>query len=167
MGKLTLSIFGYTNYRRFLLDFYESRKKEAHGYSYRQFGSKAGMTSPNALKNVIENKANLTPQATEKFLVALGLSGSEASYFRCLVLMNQAVQTKDKERYFTELQELTPNANRYELQGDALEYIQHWIYPMIRELIQVKGFRDDPYWIKRRLTSNVDLSDIAKALLFL
>jgi uncharacterized protein (TIGR02147 family) len=160
-------VFGYTNYRKYLGDFYNARKNSARGYSYRQFGIKAGFSSPNALKNVIEGERNLTPQSVEQFLVALGLDGDEANYFRYLVLMNQAEHDVDKEKFFAKLQEYIPNSRRYELEGDAMEYIQHWLFPVIREMIGADDFRDDPYWIKRRLRSNADLKDIASALTFL
>lgn len=161
------SIFGYTNFRKYLADYYEARKGSARGYSYRQFCAKAGFSSPNALKNVIDGARNLSSQSVEQFLVALGIDEAQAEYFRVLVQMNQAEHDIDRERHFQRLKDLIPSSRRYELQADNVEYIQHWIYPVIRELIETKGFRDDPYWIKRRLTSDVDLKEIAQALDFL
>ncbi|RZA24552.1 MAG: TIGR02147 family protein [Proteobacteria bacterium] len=168
MGELPVpSIYGYTNYRVYLADFYEVRKKSKRGYSYRQFSQQAGFTSPNYLKLVIEGQRNLSPQSVEQFIEALGLSVPMAAYFRCLVSWNQETDDSEKAELFQKLMRLTPAARRYELEADAMEYIQHWIYPVLREMVLNGEFRDDPYWIERRLNGRSDIREITNALNFL
>ncbi len=160
-------IFSYTNYRKYLADYYNHRKSSTRGYSYRQFALKAGFSSPNTLKNVIEGTRNLTPQTSAQFANAIGLEGNRSHFFRCLVLMNQAESDLEKEKHFAKLKNYLPVKRRKELQAEAMDYIQNWIRPVIRELITTEGFREDPYWIKRRLTTDVDLEEIASTLHFL
>lgn len=163
----TPSVYGYTNYREYLAAFYEAKKNSRRGYSYRQFSQQAGFTSPNYLKLVIEGQRNLSPQSVEQFIDALGLSAPMAAYFRCLVSMNQADDDEEKTELFQKLMRLTPATRRYELEADAMEFIQHWIYPVLREMVLNGEFRDDPYWIERRLNGRSDIREITAALNFL
>lgn len=163
----SLSIYGYTDYRLYLRDFYDFRKDGQHGYSYRTFSKTAGFSSPNILKLVIDGDRNISPEATQKFIKALGLKGPMADYFATLVRMNQAKSDADKEHHFNILQRLTPQANRRDLNLESLKYLSHWLHPAIREMCGLPDFRDDPYWIARRLTGKASVAEITQALQFL
>ncbi len=53
------SIFTYTDYRAFLHDAYTHAKATNPAFSYRYFAKKAGFSSPNFLKLVIDGVYNL------------------------------------------------------------------------------------------------------------
>lgn len=163
----TRSIYGYTNYRQFLADYYQDRKESKRGYSYRQFSQAAGFSSPNFLKLVIEGQRNLSVQSIESLIEVLQFTNNQAAYFRALVQMNQAENDAERKNFYQQLQKLIPMSRRYELDADAAEYLSHWIYPVLRELVQHPDFREDPYWIQRRLTGRIELKEIVQALTFL
>lgn len=165
--RQTLSVYGYTDYRRYLRDFYDYRKESERGYSFRAFSKAAGFSSPNILKLVIEGERNISPEATQKFIKALSLKGQMAEYFSTLVRLNQAKSDKDKQDYFEVLQKLTPAAKKRDLNAEGLRYLSHWLYPVIREMSVLKEFQADPYWIARRLNGKASVADIAQALTFL
>lgn len=167
MSGKTLSIYGYTDYREYLRDFYEFRKDGQHGYSFRSFSKAAGFTSPNILKLVIDGTRNISPEAATKFVKALNLKGQMADYFTTLVRMNQSKSDTDKEYYFGILQKLTPQAKRRELESEGLRYLSHWLHPVIREMVSLGEFRDDPYWIARRVNGKATVNEIGQALQFL
>lgn len=161
------SIYGYTNYRLFLADYYQFRKESKRGYSFRQFSQAAGFCAPNVLKLVMDGQRNISGPSLEKFIQALGLTNGPAEYFRCLVAMNQADTDDERATHYEKLKRLTPSSRRYELESDAVEYLSHWIYPVLREMALLDGFRDDPYWIQRRLNGRIELKEIVAALNFL
>lgn len=160
-------IYGYTNYRLYLAAFYQAKKEGKRGYSYRQFSQAAGFSSPNFLKLVIDGQRNLSAASLEKFIQALQLAGNQAAYFRTLVQMNQAEDDTARQESYLQLQKLIPHTRRYELDADAAEYLSHWIYPVLRELVQDPDFREDPYWVQRRLTGRIELKEITQALNFI
>ena len=162
-----LSIYGYTDYRAYLRDFYDFRKDGQHGYSYRAFSKSAGFTSPNILKLVIDGERNISADAIQKFIKALGLKGAMAEYFTALVKMNQAKADTEKEEQFTVLQRLTPQAKRRDLNAEGLKYVSNWLHPVIREMVALEDFRDDPYWIARRIHGKASVTEIGQALQFL
>lgn len=163
----SLSVYGYTNYREYLRDFYAFRKDSQRGYSYRGFSKAAGFTSPNILKLVIEGSRNISPEATQKFMKALGLTGQMGEYFSTLVRMNQAKSDADREYYFNILKKLTPQSKKRDLDKDSLTYMSHWLYPVIREMVELDDFRDDPYWLARRIQGKASMLEITKALSWL
>jgi len=82
-------VFEYTDYRRYLHDFYHYKKRTNPYYSYRLFSMKAGFKAPNLLKLVMDGQRNLTRESVDKFVHALRLTNGEAAYFTSLVLHNQ------------------------------------------------------------------------------
>lgn len=162
-----LSIYGYTNFRTYLKDYYDFRKDSQRGYSYRAFSKSAGFTSPNILKLVIDGERNISPEATLKFAKALNIKGQMSEYFATLVKMNQARSDADKEYYFSILQKLTPQAKKRDLNAESHKYLSHWLFPVIREMTALKEFRDDPYWISRRIYGKASINEISQAIQFL
>lgn len=74
------SILQYQDYRRFLQDYYDWKKRRSV-FSWRDFSRMAGFTSPVFLKQVCEGKANLGKKATVKVADAFGFVGIERDYF--------------------------------------------------------------------------------------
>ena len=68
-------VFEYLDYRKYLRDFYASRKRGGRGFSYRAFSRRAQLQSPNYLKLVIEGQRNLTGPMANRFATACGLDG--------------------------------------------------------------------------------------------
>ena len=161
------SVFNFMDYRLFLAEFYNYRKSSDRGYSYRAFSKAAGFNSPNFLKLVTEGQRNLSPQALEKFIIALNLNGNQAEYFRNLVMMNQSDTDEDKDLHLKRLKELLPHAKHRELNLHTHTYLSHWIYPVLRDMVSLPDFREDPYWIARRLHDHASVEEIHRALNFL
>src|SRR3954469_15509359 len=100
------SVFDYTDYRKYLRDYYDWAKENKKGFSHRAFMAKTGMSGPNYFKRVMDGVHDLTDNSIPKFAAALDLADSEANYFRHLVYFNQAKTLEDKDRHFGELMQL-------------------------------------------------------------
>jgi uncharacterized protein (TIGR02147 family) len=150
-----------------LRDYYEFKKSGPRGYSFRAFSKAAGFSSPNLLKLVMDGERNLSRDAAQKFAKGLGLTGTAAEYFVTLVEFNQAKLDNLKEGLLLQLKKLIPYKNRRNLGEETFQYLSHWIYPVAREMILLKEFRDDPYWISRQLVMDVQVEDISSAIRFL
>lgn len=127
------SILQYQDYRRFLQDYYDWKKRTSV-FSWRDFSRMAGFTSPVFLKQVCEGKANLGKKATVKVADAFGFVGIERDYFFNMVQYAQA-KTDEKRRYaFAEMDSIA-SANRLVHVGtDAYKYYDSWVHPVVREL---------------------------------
>ena len=123
----------YMDFRKFLKDFYLERKP--YGFSFREFSKLAGYSSPVFLKLVIENKANLSEIGTERVANAVGLTGTDAEYFRILVSMNQSKSAEQKKSLFQELRSIA-KSNKVKIVGeDQYDYYESWISPTLREAL--------------------------------
>ena len=110
---------------------------------------------------------NLSPESVEKVILALDVTTKEADYFRTLVKFNQETKNELKAIYIDELKKLTPYEKRRMLDSESVEYLSHWIYPVLREMAVLGGFKDDAYWVSRRLTGRASVKEIRSALSFL
>lgn len=162
-----LPIFRYTDYRKYLADYYTWRKNGIGGYSYRMFSKQAGLSSPNFLKLVIDGERNLGEATIENFINALQIKGNMAEYFRALVHMNQSKDDTEKDKWLAVMMRLMPEQNRRELHAESHTYLSHWLYPVLREMVALAEFRPDPYWIAGRLHAQASVQDIAECWQFL
>ncbi len=136
-------IYKYNDYRRFLADYYNEKKKTSRAFSYRSFAAKADIKSPVFLKEVINGNRNLTPQTIEKFIVALGLENRESIFFRTLVRFNQAKTADEKQEFYAVLLSMNDYVQEHRLTADQYRYFETWYTPVIRELITLAPFDGD------------------------
>ena len=136
-------IFEYMNYREFLRDWFDAKKKTCPFYSFRLFSQKAGFTSPNFLKLVQDNKRNLTKESIFKFVKAMALIRKEADYFENLVFFNQAHSIEEKNLYLSNLIKLRARADVQKIDQSAYAYFSAWYHPVIRELCCTLDWRGD------------------------
>lgn len=136
-------IFSYIDYRNFLKDYYQEKKSTTTFFSHRYFCNKAGISSPNFLKLVIDGKKNLSESSIQKFTKALELGEKEARFFRNLVLFNQAKSAAQKQEYYAVLLSMMNMIKEQHLSLDQHELYSKWYVSVIRELITLDDFQDD------------------------
>jgi uncharacterized protein (TIGR02147 family) len=126
-------IIEYTDFRKFMRDFYEERKR-CSAFSWREFSKIAGFSSPSYMKVVCDGKSKLSRIGIERTGAAMGLAGFEMDYFRAMVKFGQAeVESKKVDAY----EEMLSIAKVYKvrvLEGDLFEFYDTWRNPVLREL---------------------------------
>lgn len=161
---LCLNIFEYTDYRKFLKDFYNQSKKANNAFSYRVFARKAGFSSSNFLYLIIEGKRNLTKEYILKFSNAIGLNNKEQQFFDALVSFNHAKDAEARRYYLELLYNLRKSKTGTLLTDAQYEFISTWYYPVIRELLALPDFKEDRAWIKKKLCNRVKGRQIDEAI---
>ncbi len=78
-------IYTYIDYRKFLKDFYHFKKSGIRRFSYRSFSEKAGFSSPNFIKLVIDGRKNLGKESIPKLCKAMEPNKKQTEYFSYLV----------------------------------------------------------------------------------
>ena len=124
----------YTDYRAFLSDFYNERKKSSNGFSYRDFSCAAGLKSPSIYREVAAGKRNLTTAAVSAFVKGLGLSERDARFFENLVLFNQAKSDDARKKHIAVLRGLRYKKPQRIIPVHLYEFYEKWYNPVIREL---------------------------------
>jgi uncharacterized protein (TIGR02147 family) len=159
-----IDVYRYQDYRALLADYYAERKAHGRGFSYRAFSRRAGLSSPNHLKRVIEGERNLSPEMAQRFAEACGLTGKEAQYFCELVEFNQARTTAEKQARYEALASHRGYRRAQKLDVAQASYHAHWYVPAIRELAGSRDFRADARSIAARLLPAISVEQAEHAL---
>ena len=81
----------YTDYRKFLQDYYEEARRKNPGFSYRVFSERAGIKSRGFLCNVLQGRRSLLKSNIFALAQMMRLNKVESDYFENLVAFNDAV----------------------------------------------------------------------------
>jgi uncharacterized protein (TIGR02147 family) len=156
-------VFEYLDHRAFLRDYYAA-KKASRGLSFRAFSKRAGLSSPNYLKLVIEGQRNLTPATAASFAKAAGLEGDAARYFAELVVFTQAKTSSERNQSYARITGFRRYREARPLELAHAAYHSTWYLPAIRELASRADFRDDSEWIAATLWPSISVADAAHAM---
>jgi uncharacterized protein (TIGR02147 family) len=150
-AKQEPDVLHYSNYRTYLRDYYGHKKAEQPVFSHRWFARKAGLTSPNYLKLVMDGKRNLTKKTLLKFAAALGLKGLRAEFFENLIFFNQSTSLPERNAYYGNILRVRAKAGLRKLDEAQFQLFSDWRHIVVRELAAAKGFRPDARWIAKKL----------------
>lgn len=165
MGKL--SIYDYSDYRKYLRDFYKEKKRLNKSFSHRSFMKSAELSSENHLWQVIAGRRNLTNGSIRKFAKGLKLKKHEADYFENLIFFNQAKTSDEKNHYYKKLASSKRYIEARHLEKEQFEYLSKWYYAAVRELVLLPNFKNDPEWIARRLNPAITIKEAEEAMALL
>jgi uncharacterized protein (TIGR02147 family) len=132
------SLFDYTDYREYLKDFYESRKKDDPHFSHRYIAAKVGFDSGYFTK-IIQGKRNISYKMISKFAQFLNLKIKETEYFESLVLFNQAKSFSEKKRHLEKIMSFK-KTDAAILGRHQYELFDKWYYLAIREILAFYPF---------------------------
>lgn len=157
-------VLQYTNYRVFLRDYYEFKKKTVPAFSLRFFAEKAGLSSHAHLKLTIDGKRNITKNTVVKLIHGLGLDGQRAAYFESLVFFNQAQTDADKQVYYAQLLKASPRSKLHKMDAAQFRIFREWHHSAILEMVALKDFRPIPDWISKRLGGLITPAQVTESL---
>lgn len=151
-----INIFEYSDYRKFLADYYTLKKTINPSFSHRVFARQAGLSSPSHLSMIIKGERNLSIKTISKFADGLKLSAKEKKYFELMVLYTQSDEIELKSRYFGEIMSMKAViSGLYKLEKDKFDFLSSWYVVAIYVMLDLKKFKPDPNWISRRLDDKI------------
>lgn len=166
-GTKEVNLFDYLDYRNYLRDYYGAAKKSRAGFSLRTFSKKAGFTSSNYFKLVMDGDRNLTEVSLGKFVKGLDLNKQEQDFFRNLVFYNQARAHEQKNSYYQRLLQSQKFSRLKPIEKNQYEFYSAWYHAVIRELITAAEFDGTVQWLKNRIFPELTESQIEKSIALL
>ena len=157
-------IFEYDDFRRYLKDFYKSKKELDPSFSLRSFAQSAGYRAPSTLKRVIEGERNLSLDGILKFSKALNLNKEETLFFKNLVFFNQAKTPASEEHFAKKILTSKTYQKLKPLAQDQFYYWSCWFNLIIRELITLPGFKENSEWIAKQIIPPISSKKVSIAL---
>ena len=159
-----VSVFDFTNYRRFLKERFSELKKNKPQFSFRVFNRLAGFSSSGYLKLVMDGKRNLAEEGIEKISQGFKLNESEKKYFRALVRFNQAKTNEEKTLRFQELTRHKKFLAAKPLTSAQYRMFSHWYYVAMLELARLESQNPKNLaWFQEHLHPPVEWKSLKKA----
>lgn len=158
-------ILDYLDYRRYMRDFYEERKKSS-AFSWREFAKLAGFVSPTYLKLVCDGKTNLSKPGVQKVAKAMGLEGFEHTFFENLVQLNHAKTDAEKKTVLTKILQSAKENKMHVLNADGFRFCEQPVCPIVRELAPLMPGAL-PSEMAAKINSDVTALDVRDTLQFL
>jgi uncharacterized protein (TIGR02147 family) len=138
------SIFAYTDYRRYLADFFAERKRLNKRFSLQMLADRSGFKARDYLMRVMRGDRNLSLEGIAKLSDFFRFSEKQTEYFRLLVQFNQARTTSEKEQCYHQLSEIQKYGAHQKLRQDQFEYLTAWYHSALRSLMPVLEQKDLP-----------------------
>jgi uncharacterized protein (TIGR02147 family) len=136
-GPRMESLFAYTDYRRFLLDFFAEKKRANPRYSLRMLAERSGFKARDYLLRVMKGERNLSRAGAEQLSRFFRFSEKQEEYFQLLVQFNQADTGLEKEDLYRRLSEIQKYGAHQKLRQDQFEYLSAWYHSALRSLLPV------------------------------
>ena len=158
------NIFEYLNYREYLKSYYNHTKQVNKNFSHRYFCKRIGFSSTASLFLIMEGRRNMSKGTVPRFIKAMELCKKERQYFETLVSFNQAKDQESKRYYLELLYNLKENKIGKPIEDHQFEYLSAWYYPVIRELVLLPQFEENPGWIRNQLGNRISIRQARETL---
>jgi uncharacterized protein (TIGR02147 family) len=147
------SVFDYTDYRKYLKDYYKEKKAVNPGFSYQLFADKAGFKDKSCIFGILKGKRHLSKSGIYKISKAINHNKYEAEYFENLVSFNKAKELNERNHFFDRINNVKNYSkgagNAKLVRMDQYEYYANWYHSAIRSLIDMYNFKDDYKWLAK------------------
>ena len=138
-----INIYEYSDYRKFLQDFYELEKSLDPTFSYRVFAAAVNIDA-SLLVKILQGKRHISTKSIESFVQFFRYKEGKAEYFREMIAYGKAKNDEEVRKHFEALQKMRPAACR-ELDEARYRYFQQWFYPMIRSALDVFDYHSSEH----------------------
>lgn len=157
-------VYAYLDYRAYLRDWFEARRRADPRFSKRRFARLVGRSTPGLLTEIIEGKRHLKPASVEVFARALELGPAETDFFSALVTLAAARDTRARNAAWQRISAARGFREARSVEAAGFQYLSHWYYPAIRELSYRADFVADPKWVAKALRPPIRVREAREAL---
>ena len=126
-------ILEYRDYRQYIADYYADRKAKS-AFSWQEFATAAGFSSPVYLKYVSEGRFNLSEEAAIRTARSMHLADFECDFFVEMVKFDHAKNDAEKRAAFSKMVSIADAHKAKIIEGESFRYFESWKNPVLREL---------------------------------
>ncbi len=159
-------VTAYTDFRKFLKDCYDEKKRRDPKFSHRYFCKKAGYGSSSAFADILAGRRSLSAPAALRLARALELTKQEEEYLLHLVNFNQAGSLEIKNMHYSKMLSLG-RISLDVISPEKYAYFSKWYHAALRELLFYTPFKDDFKALGRKLDPSVPAQEVKKAIALL
>jgi uncharacterized protein (TIGR02147 family) len=139
--KPSASIYDYLDFREYLRDRYEAKKKESSAFSYRYIAGKVGLDA-GSFSRILAGSRKLNLELTGRLARVFGLDDEEKEFFVTLVLYDQAKSHEEKSQFLEKIFRLR-GVKASTLEESQYEFYREWYHSALRQLLHFYPFDGD------------------------
>jgi uncharacterized protein (TIGR02147 family) len=160
------NIFEYSDFRAYLQQCFEEKKKKNPRFSYQSFTQQLGFSNRGFLFNVLKGSKKLSKSHCYKFSKTLHHTKEEAEYFENIVAFALAKNDEERSYYYEQaLQSKSGTATpTHLLRKDQYEYYSKWYHSAVRALIDLHPFKDDFLHLSQTLSPPITKAQAKKSV---
>jgi uncharacterized protein (TIGR02147 family) len=165
MKNLVLpDIYAYTNYRRFVRDYYDARKAADKRFSLARFAELAGFRTKTFLLKVMMGEKAVAKKSIGNVAAAMTLGKRESQFFEAMVGFNDAKSAKQRQAWLEKLQSFKYTSLSVRLKANQFAYFSKWYHVVIRELVTLIDFKDNYGILARAVVPAITPSQAKRAV---
>lgn len=157
-------IFTYIAYRAWLSDAFEAMRNDDPSLTHRAFSKRCGYRSSGAISLITSGRRRLSMEAARRIAKALGLDTAERQHLEYMVAFERAEDFEARDALLRKMQAAQRFAQVWSDTLDAYAFYRDWYLPVVREIVSLDDFREDPAWIAERICGDVTPEQAAEAL---
>ncbi|NLB63068.1 MAG: TIGR02147 family protein [Fibrobacter sp.] len=161
-------VYEYMDYREYLIDFYESRKKQNPNFSYRILSDKMGFKTRDFIHRVMKGERNLSAQSIPKVCHGLDFNTTEKEYFSALINFCQSEKEKQRDKFYEQMQKAIKKAafidSQHLLAHHQYRVYSDWRHLAVRSLIGMHGFNGDYAELASWLNPAISVDDAKESV---
>jgi uncharacterized protein (TIGR02147 family) len=162
-----ISVFNYTDFRKFLSDLFAEKKAANKSFTYRYIAQVAEFKSAGFFSQVLKGTTKLSDSMAERIAAAFDLPKREAKYFEWMVRYNQSTSHDEKKACFEHMAGFK-KARVKIVDPQSYDYYDKWYYAAIRALIHYIPFDgSDTQALSRMVVPAISPAEAKKAVLVL
>ena len=155
-------VFDYLDYREYLKDAFEERKRLDPRLSYRKLAALVGLDASN-LHKILQSRSHLPTRCQARILKFLGLDHRDAEYF--LLLAAYARERGEQARMeILARARLLKDVPRMSLEERELSFYKDWWTSVVRLLLEVRQGRADPAQLAKNVCPPIAPADAQASL---
>jgi uncharacterized protein (TIGR02147 family) len=159
-----INLFEFTDFREYLRQYYEEKKKTNPHYSYQFLTQKANFSNRGFIHNIIKGTRKLSKLNCTKLSQALKHTAEEADYFENIVAYTQADTEKQRTYFLKQAYQGIVNAEMKMIGKDQFEYYSTWYHGAVRSLVDMVPVGRDYKQLSRRLSPAVTAAQVKKSI---
>jgi uncharacterized protein (TIGR02147 family) len=156
-------IFLYSDYRKFLHDWYAEKKRENSAVSLRMIVRLVGYKSPGYLPMVISGKTGMSIDMCIKFCACMKLPKKRCDYFQNMVMYGNAATQEERQFFFDKMRSFKEAAVCI-VDTSQYRYYEKWYHSAIRALLEFFPFRNEYATIGKLLIPEIGEEEVREAI---
>lgn len=151
-----IEVESYQDYRKFLKDFHFAKLNESKHWSVGVWCQQLGLSSTSTMNMILNEKRHAGQKVLDNLVRYFKFNSQEEEYFRTLVRIQKKLKDPQLMMVFWESyhQKKKQKGIQGVAQGMSKEQLDFRVQSMtyiLRELVTLKGFKEDATWIREKL----------------